>query len=42
MSEYEEDEFMEQIERKWARENKRGFLEKMERKLNRKERSGRD
>lgn len=41
MSEYEEDEFMENIERKWARDNKRGFIEKMERKLSRKEHSGR-
>ena len=34
---YDDDVFMEQIEKKWAKENKRGFLERMERKLSRKE-----
>ena len=38
---YEDDEFMERIEKKWAKESKRGFLARMERKLNRKEHFGR-
>lgn len=38
MSEREADEFVEQIEKKWAKDNKRKFLERMERNLSRKER----
>jgi hypothetical protein len=41
MSEYEEDKFMEQIEKWDAKHAKQDFLARMERKLNRKERFGR-
>ncbi|MDB5169972.1 MAG: hypothetical protein JWN82_368 [Candidatus Saccharibacteria bacterium] len=41
MSDYEADEFMEQIEKWDAKHAKHNFLERMERKLNRKEHSGR-
>ena len=41
MSEYEEDKFMEQIEKWDARQAKHDFLARMERKLSRKEHSDR-